>query len=113
MNVLPRAKSENVVKINSQGEVLLFDSETRRSFSLNKPAAIIFSHCNGTTLFSYLSRRYQLSEDLIYFTLDELQKENLLAETSYISPFAEMERSEILRRIKNNSAINIPKITAL
>lgn len=113
MKYLPRAKSENIIKVNSQGEVLLFDSETRRSFSLNKPAAIIFSHCNGTTLFSYLSRRYQFSEEIIYFTLDELRKEDLLADDSYISLFAEMERSEVLRRIKTNSAINIPKITAL
>ena len=113
MNYLPRAKRENVVKINSQGEVMLFDSDTRRSYSLNKPAAIIFSHCDGTTQFSYLSRRYQFSEEIIYFTLDQLQKENLLATDSYVSPFAEMERSEILRRIKTNSTINIPKITVL
>ena len=113
MNFLPRAKRENIVKINSQGGVLLFDSQTRRSFSLNKPAAIIFSHCDGTTELSYLSRRYQFSEEIIYFTLDELKKENLLAEASYVSPFAEMERSEILRRIKTNSTINIPKVTVL
>lgn len=113
MNCLPRAKNRNIVRINSRGETLLFNAETRKSYSLNKSATIIFSHCDGSTLFSYLSRRYQFSEEIIYFALYELGRENLLAENSYVSPFADMERSEILRRVKTNSAINIPKIIAL
>lgn len=113
MKCLPHIESRKIIAVSSLSELLIFNTETRKSYSLNKPAAIIFRHCDGVTLFDDLARRYQFTEDLIYFALDRFQEEKLLMDADYISPFAGMSRSEVLKRINKHARIIIPKMSPL
>jgi len=53
-----------------------------------------------------------LPDDVIYLSLDEIKKNDLIAE-NYVSPFAGMSRREIIKRVGLASMVALPIITGL
>lgn len=107
MNKLPKIR-ENLLVQDLKDEVLIFDPGTNKSYCLNSTAKIVFNHCDGVKTFADL----RISDEMIYFTLDELRKQNLI-ESDYASPFAGMNRREAVRRVGLASMVALPLISSL
>ena len=109
---LPLAKTKDVVVQDLHDEVLVYDLTTDRAYCLNKTSKIVYRHCDGHTSFADLKSRYNFSDDLLYFALDELKRENLI-EPTYVSPLAGINRRDLIRRIGLASMTALPVIAAL
>lgn len=110
---LPKMR-ENILIQNSKGEVLVYNLKTNLAYCLNETAGKVFNSCDGIQTVNELKLRHGLTDEIIFFALDNLKKENLLAEnTEYVSPFAGMNRREVIRKVGLASMIALPLISSL
>lgn len=79
---------------------------------MNVTSKNVIRACYGKMSFDDLKRQYKYTDDLIYLTLDELKKNDLLAE-DYASPFTGMNRREVIRQVSLASMITLPLISNL
>lgn len=114
MNKLPKARTENIVVQNIEKEVLIYDTITNQAFCLNETSAKVFNHCDGQTAFDELKRKFKYTDEIIYLALDELKAKNLLdAAANYQTPFAGMNRREVIRQVGFATMIALPLISSL
>ena len=114
MNKLPKARTENIVVQSLEKETLIYDTITNQAFSLNETSAKVFNACDGQTSFDELQSKYKYTDELIYLALDELKKQNLLAvNAEYASPFAEMSRREVIRKVGFATLVALPVISSI
>lgn len=93
-------------------ETLVYDLTTHKMYNLNETSAKVFNNCDGKTSFDELKSKYKFTDDLIYLALDELKRNNLI-ENDYPSPFAGMNRREVIRRVGVASLVALPAISFL
>jgi hypothetical protein len=109
---LPQARNTELVVQELKNELLIYNQTTHQAYTLNETAKIVYQSCDGSTSFDDLKRRHKFTDDLIYLTLDELKKKNLL-EADNTSPFAGMNRREVIRKIGLTSMVALPVISSL
>lgn len=111
---LPKARNTNIVVQSLGKEQLIYDLGTNQAYNLNETSTIVFNACDGETSFDDLKRRHKFTADLIYLTLDELQKRNLLAsDSNYNSPLTGMSRREAIRHVGLSTMVALPIIAGL
>jgi hypothetical protein len=108
---LPNTRTNLLVQ-DLNDEVLIYDLNADKSYCLNSTAKTVFNACNGKTTIEDLKIQTKLSEDLIFLALDEIKK-NELIEGEYASPFAGMNRREVIRKVGLASMIALPVISGL
>jgi hypothetical protein len=114
MNILPKARTENLVEQNLGTEILIYDLNIHKAFNLNETSSIVYKACDGKASFDELKRQYKFTDDFIFLALDELKKNNLLANnTSYQSPFSGTNRREVIKRVGLATMFALPLITGL
>jgi hypothetical protein len=99
---------ENLLVQNLDDEILIYDKSMNKSYCLNKTARTGFNACGSVKTFAEVN----LPEDIIYLTLDELRKQNLL-ESNYTSPFVGMNRREAAKKVGLASMVALPLILSL
>lgn len=109
---LPKSRSRSIVVQTLGKETLIYDLDANRAFYLNETLSVVFNHCDGKTSIADLKRRYKYADDLIYFALDELQK-NILIDGDKITHFAGMNRRDVIKRIGLSTMFALPVISAL
>ncbi len=82
MNILPTARTSEIIFNELQDELLIYDLSINKAFCLNKTSAIIYKSCNGLTTFAEMNLKYSFTDDLIFFALDELKDANLLTQSN-------------------------------
>ena len=110
MKKLPTARQNNLVIQNMDTELLVYDLEINKAFSLNQTSALVYNACNGETTFDELKVKHNFTDDLIYLTLDELKKESLIADNNYQSPFVGMSRRQAARKVGLATLLALPVI---
>lgn len=93
-------------------ETLVYDLITNKAYCLNETSAEVFNACGNKETFDHLKSKHNFTDDLIYLSLDELKKNNLL-EGEYNSPFIRMNRREVIRKVSFASMIALPVISSL
>ncbi|MCB1025792.1 MAG: hypothetical protein KDB79_15455 [Acidobacteria bacterium] len=109
MTKLPLARSRDLVVQNTDSELLIYDLKTNRAVCLNETARIVFNACDGKTSFEDLERQNKnLNEGIILLAIEELSRENLLAERSD----APLSRRKIMEKAAL-AAIALPVISGI
>lgn len=109
---LPKARTENLLEQDLKDEVLLYDTLINKAFNLNETLTIVYKACGRNMTLEELKRTSKFSDDFIYLALDELNRENLLAE-KYSSPFADVSRREVVRKVGLATMFALPLIAGL
>ena len=109
---LPKARNTDIVVQEFGRELLVYDLKTNHAHQLNETSLIVFNACGGGQTLDDLKRRHKFTDDLIYFTLAELKRNNLLAE-DYQAPFAGMSRREVIRKVGLATVIALPMIASI
>lgn len=112
-NITPRARIENIVVQDFENEILIYDLKLDKAFALNKTASAIYPICDGKTTINELKIKTQFTDEIIFLTLDELKKENLIEDNSYISPFGGFKRREVIKKIGLASMVALPVISSI
>lgn len=114
MKKLPKARSNDITVQNLNNETLVYDLLTNKAYCLNETSSIIFNACDGVMTFAELKKQKGFSDELIFLALDELKKQKLVeGNEEYVSPFAGMNRREVIRRVGLTSMIALPMISSL
>lgn len=114
MKLLPVARTEDIVVQEVDREILIYDLKTNKAFCLNETSSIIFQACGKNISLAELKLTHKFTEDIIFLALDELRRENLLAENQqYNSPFSGMSRREAIRKVGFASTVALPVIAFL
>lgn len=109
---LPPARNENIVIQEVNNETLVYDLLNNKAYCLNETSAKVFQACGNNETFKDLKSKHSFTDDIIYLSLDELKKNNLL-NSEYSSPFVEMNRREVIRRVGLASMVALPIISSL
>lgn len=80
MTVLPKSRLSELAVRTIDNEILIYDLQVNKAYHLYETATFVFQHCDGKTTIGELKLKSQYADDLIYLTLDELRKYNLLKE---------------------------------
>jgi hypothetical protein len=114
MKKLPVARVSQVVIQDLENEVLIYDLTINKAFCLNETASIIYKACDGATTFDEVRNRHDFTDNMIFFAIDELKKENLIESgEEYNSPFKGLKRREVIKKIGFSSLIALPLVASI
>jgi hypothetical protein len=101
--------------------MLVYDRDRDKAHCLNQTAALVWKYCDGKTTVSNMAQQLgrdllsePVDENVIWYALDQLGKDNLLDET--ITPPAilmGMSRREMVRVLGIAAAVAVPLVTSI
>lgn len=116
----PVSRSEDVVVQELNGEVLIYDLQINKAFSLNETSTLVWQLCDGNNSVADISRQVEtklvtpFGEAVAWLALNELRKNKLLTNMETIDvQFNGLTRREVIRQIGLTSMIALPVISAL
>ena len=116
----PVFRQEELVVQELINEVLIYDLKVDKAYCLNETSALVWKLCDGTRSVTEITRfiagsvDYPVTEDLVWLALDQLKKENLLANGDEIaSHFKGVSRRAVIRKVGLTSMITLPLISSL
>lgn len=114
MQKLPKSNDSNLITQESADELLIYNLSTNKVYCLNETAAFIWLNCDGKKTIADLKlMNNQLSDDLIFLTLDLLNKKQLLgdsAETDF--PIETIDRRKMIAKY-GTLAFALPMISTM
>jgi hypothetical protein len=114
MNKLPPARTNNIVMQDLGKEILLYDLTTSKVFCLNQTVSVVFRSCDGITDFAeFKSLNKDFSDELVFLTLDLLDKNNLLGDENFQVSFGHLSRREVVKKIGLASLVTLPIISSI
>lgn len=101
-----------------EGEILVYDHETRRASCLNSFAAEVLELCDGRRSAASIARDLpsgEIDERMVWLALADLQKARLLEDGSADVPgeYSGTSRRDLLKKIGLGTAIAVPVVTGL
>lgn len=109
---LPKVRTENLLEQHLKGEILIYDLSASKAFNLNETLSVVYQACGRDMTFGELKRESKFTDDFIYLALDELKRNDLLAE-DYRSPFESLNRRDVIRKVGLASVFALPIVTGL
>ncbi len=118
--IKPHAKVERLVVQELSDEILIYNLETNKAFSLNQTTALVWQNCDGIKDVSQIAKemgrklKQNVPDELVLLAIDSLRKEGLIAGSETDSPvFSASNRREMLKRVGYASMIALPMISSL
>ncbi|HEY2943569.1 MAG TPA: PqqD family protein [Vicinamibacteria bacterium] len=114
----PEKRTEGLVVTELMDEVLVYDLERHRAHCLNRTAAIVFKHCDGTRTVGELAGLLEretgahVDSDCVWLALDRLGQAQLLRQrVKRPKESGRLSRRELVRRI--GIAALLPVVTSI
>ena len=118
--MLPKARKNDLVIQQSGDELLVYDTHTNKATCLNSISAMVWQACDGDNspydIRESLEKRLKtpVTEDLVWFALEQLYKEDLLTnEEEFVGRYEGQSRREVIKKIGLSSAVSLPIIASL
>ena len=119
-HIVPKARKENLVVQELDGEVLIYDLDTNKAFCLNEASALVWQACDGNKDVSEIRNslgkqlKSPVNDDFVWLALDQLKKENLIEnKDEVVVDFNGMSRREVIRKVGIASVVALPIISSL
>ncbi len=119
-HIVPKARKENLVVQELDGEVLIYDLNTNKAFCLNEASALVWQACDGNKDVSEIRKSLgrqlnsPVNDDFVWLALDQLKKENLIEnKDEIVADFNGMSRREVIRKVGFASVVALPLISSL
>lgn len=116
----PLRRNEDIVVQDSDGEILIYDLKINKALCLNETSALVWQACDGTKSVAEISQLLSkktnapVTEDLVWFAIDDLKKEKLIANSEDItSNFEGMNRRNVIKKIGMGAMIALPIVMGL
>ncbi len=116
----PRTRQANIVTQEFEDEVVIYDLETNKAFVLNETCAFVWRNCDGkqevAEISLSLAQKYRqpVNEEIVWLTIDELKKNNLIENAENLkSRFEGLKRREIIKRIGLSTMMVLPMISIM
>lgn len=116
----PIGRKSDIVTQEIKDELMIYDLQMNRAFCLNQISRMVWQLCDGKNAVSNISSlmskklKTQISEDMVWLTLDQFKKENLLENTDELRiDFGGLSRREMIRKVGATSLAVLPLIVAV
>lgn len=80
VNIKANSRTNEIIVQSLDDEILIYDLKTNQALSLNETAAEVWQSLDGKKTVAEIASEIDFAPEMILFSLDELQKKNLLAE---------------------------------
>ncbi len=118
--IAPKARKENLVVQELDGEVLIYDLNTNKAVCLNETSVLVWQACDGikdvSEIRDLLGKQLKspVNDDFVWLALDQLKEENLIENTDELeTKFAGVSRREVIRKIGLGSMVALPIVASL
>jgi len=116
----PQNRKDDIVVLELDGEVLLYDQKTNKAFNLNKTSSLIWELCDGKHSLSEISRllgeklNAPVDEGLVWLALEQMRQESLI-ENEVVLPesLVGLSRRQAIRKVGLAAVITLPFISSL
>jgi hypothetical protein len=114
-----RLESDKLILEQLLDELMIFDPDRNKAFCLNQTAAFVWRHCDGKTTVSEMTELLRrdwgkpVDERVIWFALDILSKDGLLAPFPALSVGTGITRRDVLQKLGTGAAMAVPLVTVL
>lgn len=115
---IPIARKDGLVIQEMEDEVLIYDLDENKAFSLNPTAAEIWRACDGKKSVAEIAKGLRGSRDaddkesVVWLALDQLKEKNLISNTIN-SRFEGISRRDVIKKVGLATAIALPVIAML
>lgn len=115
----PIARRDDLVIQEVGGEILVYDLRTNKAICLNQTSALIWQNCDGKKDAVEIAQGIEkklgsnVSEDFVWFAINQLKDESLLDNDISINKFEGMSRREVVKKIGLTSMIALPVVASL
>jgi Coenzyme PQQ synthesis protein D (PqqD) len=116
----PKNRNEDIVMLEMESEILIYDLRTNKTFSLNETSALIWQLCDGKKSVAEISRNLSkklnkpVTEDFVWLALDNFKKENLLEQSEQFEiDFNGLSRRQLVKKIGFASLLTLPVIASV
>ena len=116
----PRARKQGLVVQKLPDETLVYDLDRDLAHCLNQTASLVWRRCDGRTTTKEIalsltrSLKQPVDEKIVWLALDQLDRNHLLSEESFIPrTVAGMNRREVVRALGITAAIAIPAVISI
>ena len=116
----PRARKQGLVVQTLPDETLVYDLDRDLAHCLNQTASLVWRRCDGRTTTKEIalsltrSLKQPVDEKIVWLALDQLDRNHLLSEESFIPrTVAGMNRREVVRALGVSAAIAIPAVISI
>jgi Coenzyme PQQ synthesis protein D (PqqD) len=118
----PLARKDRLVINELPEEIVVYDLESHKAHCLNRTAALVWKRCDGRTAPAKIARllreelKAPISEDLVWYALEQLGKDKLLTEKfarAGAASAVELSRRELVRRLGLAAVVALPLITTM
>jgi hypothetical protein len=115
----PRVRRQGLLIRELPDELLVYDREEHRAHCLNRTAAIVFRHADGTRSLADLARLLDpgagtAAEEVVVVALGRLAEAGLLeSEVGATTPEADLTRRDLVRRASLATAILLPTVASV
>lgn len=116
----PLSRQRDLLTRELENEVLIYDLEIDKAFSLNQTSSLVWLACDGKKNISQITEsvsaklKSPATEDLIWFTIDELKKLNLIENGEQLpSAFNGISRREVIKKVGLGTMVALPVIASL
>lgn len=120
MTNYPSSRKANIVVQDLENEVLIYDLTINKAYCLNQTAGLVYQLCDGkrtvAEISDLMSKRLKtkVSEDLVWFALDGLKKDNLLENANEVpNYFGGLSRREVVKKVGLASMVMLPLIASV
>ena len=116
--MFPKARNEELVVQEMDGETLVYDLKTHKAHCLNSTAAFIWNSCDGEKSIDQLASSlgskfgHSADRDIVRLAIKQLQDSALLAESG-MNGLKSPSRRDLIKKIGLATAIAIPLVTSL
>lgn len=114
-----RLQSDKLLFEELRNELMIYDPDRNKAFCLNETASFVWKHSDGETSVAEIGRRLSeqlgapVNEEMIWFALDVLSKDGLLAAAPGVTiPMPTVSRRDLLQKM-GVGAMALPLVTAL
>ena len=114
-----RLQSEDLLLEELPDELMIYDPPRNKAFCLNQTAAFVWRHADGNTTVSEIRELMEkqlgkpASEQMVWFALDMLSKDGLLASSTVVpEAVVDLSRRKLLQKL-GAGAIALPVVTVL
>lgn len=116
----PLSRRQDLLTRDLENEVLIYDLKINKAFSLNQTSSLVWLACDGKKNISQITESVSAklntpaTEDLIWFTIDELKKLDLIENGEQLpSAFNGISRREVIKKVGMGTMIALPVIASL
>ena len=115
----PRRLQDGLSIQDAGAETLIYDERRHRAFCLNATSAAVWRICDGAHSVTQIAQsatlamRAPVTEEIVVFALQELQRDGLLEFSNAPIQQPRLERREMIRKLGTAAAVMLPAIASL